>query len=138
MKPSTAGGLTAILGIVACIVQPVITVLTAVGSGLASTPEDRVPAISNTLWAIAGFGTPAAAIALVLLVWRWTKPLALAYATTWAVLVGSYWAGLIFNAGTDWTGALPFLLLESALPLASVTFALYGVWTYRSGPPAER
>lgn len=132
MRTSTAGALAALLGLLALIAHAGITFMTALGAGLGSTPEDRVPAISNTLWAIAGFGTLAAAITLVLLLARWTTPLALAYAVIWVVLVAAYWTGWIINAGSNWTDPLPFLLLEAGLPFASAACALYGVWRYRS------
>lgn len=132
MKPSTIGGLAALLGFLGVLVHGGLVALTALGAGLGSTPEDRVPALANTLWAVAGFGTPLAAAALVWLLLRWTKPLAVAYAGIWVVLVVAYWVGWIVNAGSGWTDRLPFLLLEAALPFASASLALYGVWRYRA------
>lgn len=129
MKVSTAGGVAALTGIVGLPLHAGITLITALGSSLASTGEDPVSDRANMLWTVALYGTFAAAIALVALLAWWTKPLAIAYAVVWIALIGTYWAAQIIEVGLAMT---PLLLFEAALPLCSVAFALYGVWEYRS------
>jgi len=131
MKVSTAGALTFLIGLTGCLAHAGITFITVLGSNLASTSDDRVPDLANSLWAIALYGTVAAPVALIaLLVW-WTRPLALIYVLVWITLIGCYWAGRIINDGR-WLDTPVFLLLEAGLPLISVALSLYGVWKYRS------
>lgn len=111
-----------------------ITFMTALGAGLASTEDSRVPVISNILWAIAGFGIIVAIIALGFLVSRWTKPASYVYAGVWVVLIICYWVGWLINAGSDWSRPLGWIALEAFVPLISVAFGLYGFARDASAP----
>lgn len=101
--------------------------MTALGAGLASTEESRVPAISNILWTIAGFGVIVALVAMGFLVSRWTTATAYVYAGTWVILIVCYWVGWVINAGSDWGRPITWIALEAFVPLISVAFGLYGV-----------
>lgn len=105
--------------------------MSLLGTGLASTPDDPVPKAAETWWGISLWGTPVAGIALLVLMIRWTKPLAAFYAATWISLIGCFWAGWIVN------GAPPVgpMLVIDIIPIASVAFGIYGVWKYRSEDP---
>lgn len=132
MKPATASFAAALLGILALITHAVMTFLTLLGTGLASTPDSPVPHRAETLWGIALWGTPAAALALFLLLVNWTKPAAVAYAVIWLILTGCVVGGWL--AYPD-DASLPTgqVILQVAIPIASVVLALYGVWRFRGG-----
>lgn len=70
-----------------------ISFLTALGSGLASTPESRVPTESNVLWGISGFGFLACFTMLVLTVATRRRAFAVGLG---AIVLG---AGLLLCAG---------------------------------------
>lgn len=131
MKPSTAGFTATLLGLIALALHGTLAFMTLLGTGLASTPDTPVPDRAETLWGIALWGTPAAALALFLLIMHWSKPVALAYAGIWLVLVACAIAGWL--AYPD-DAALPTgrIILHAAIPAASVAVALYGVWSFRA------
>ena len=127
MKTETAGFLTGMSGIVALLAHPAIVAFTLLGTGLASTPESRVPALSEHLWGISLWGTVVAAIVFFPLMLRWTRMLATTYAVIWILLCGCYWLGCLVSG----SALLPFMLMDALLPLASAGCAVYGVWRYR-------
>lgn len=130
MKPATAGLTTAMLGILALIVHGALTFLTLLGTGLASTPDTPVPARAETLWGIALWGTPVAALALLVLMVQWSRRAALAYAGVWLVLTGCTIGGWL-TYPDDASLPTGTILLQAVVPLASAAIALYGVWTFR-------
>ncbi len=89
VKPATAGLAATLLGILALITHTAMTFMTLLGTGLASTPDTQVPQRTETLWGIALWGTPVAALALFLVLVNWRKPAAIAYAAIWLALRGS-------------------------------------------------
>ena len=134
MKPSTAGLLTAMSGFFAIPLHAATAFMTLIGTGLGSTPGDRVPDRAADLWGISLYGTPIAAVALLVLLIRWTKPVVVVYAAIWLALVGCYGAGwVIYGASSPGP-----LLLPSAVPLASAGIGLYGVWSYRNSEEGSR
>lgn len=134
VKPSTAGFVATLLGIIALVVHGVLTFMTLLGTGLASTPDTPVPDRAETLWGIALWGTPAAALALFLLLIHWSKPVVLGYTAVWIVLIGCATGGwLAYPDGT--TLPIGQIVLHAFVPVASVAVALYGVWSFRASNP---
>jgi hypothetical protein len=134
MKPATLGFAATLLGLLALVTHVAITFLTLLGTGLASTPDTPVPDRAQTLWGIALWGTPLAALALFLLLVNWSKPAALAYAAIWLVLtslVVSGWLAYPEDASIP-TG---IIIVQTAIPVASVAAALLGVWRFSVSTP---
>jgi hypothetical protein len=132
MTSATAGLATTLLGMLALVTHGAMTFLTLLGTGLASTPDTPVPDRAELLWGIALWGTPVAALAFFVLLLRWTKRAALAYAATWLVLTGCMLGGWA-TYPDDATLPVGFIILQAAVPAASVALALYAVWRFRAG-----
>ena len=94
----------------------VISFLTALGSGLASTPQSRVPHESNVLWGISGFGFLACFTMLVLTAVTRRRPYAIGLGTT---VLG---AGLVLCAGNaiEWIKLDPAGSLIDAVGITNI------------------
>src|SRR5687768_4216045 len=131
VKPASAGFAATLLGILALITHTAMAFMTLLGTGLASTPDTPVPQRAEIFWGIALWGTPLAALALFLLLVNWKKPAALAYAAIWLVLTGCVIGGWLAYPD-DVTIPIGPVIVQVAIPVASVLFALYGVWSFQT------
>lgn len=121
MERARANTIVIILGVVAILIHARQSFFILLGTGLASTPETRVPASAETLWGIALYGTFVAAVLLFVVLRFWTMKVFWLYALVWTVLAGCFLAGDIINAGWE-TRAYGYRFLE----LATVTTVLLG------------
>lgn len=134
MKPATFGLAATMLGLLALVTHTAMTFMTLLGTGLASTPDTPVPDRAETLWGIALWGTPLAALALFLLLVNWSKPAVLAYTAIWLALTSLVISGWLAYPD-DATLPTGLITLQAAIPIASVAMALIGVWRFRASAP---
>lgn len=134
MKPATSGVVATLLGLLALVTHVAIGFMTLLGAGLASTPDTPAPQRAETLWGMALWGTPLAALAFFLLLVNWSKPAALAYAGIWLALLGFAIGGWM-TYPDDATIPTGMIIVQTAIPVASIAVALYGVWCFRATTP---